>query len=394
MDIKPFIKEIAQINSCVLKIRRQTPIVIGSWKEPADFLIKKENFKGKVVDAINITLTPTGCEWAKTGGCTMCGEWSGSNLGEKVDAKYHIAQFSSAVANILSKGKYPWIRIYQEGNYTNLKEVDGSAQKVILRLASSLKGVERITIEGMARYIDKDVITLLKDSMVKPVELEVGIGFEAQDDVIRMVCVNKGQTIEQFKKAVNLLRANGIKTLAYVLLKPTFLTEIEAIDEAIKTIKKAFEIGFDRVSLEPLSIHQWSLLEALYVNGLYQTPWLWSIIEVIKNIHHLGEIRIGGVEYYPRPEVVANNHHNDNSVCSVSILEAIKKYNYLRNIDIFNDLDCHCKNEWQKELKKTYPPLKERIGSYLSKISIDNYIKNKKENTNRSKSLQSSSLNP
>ena len=394
MDIKPFIKEITQINSCVLKIRRQTPIVMGSWKEPADFLIKKESFKGKVVDAINITLTPTGCEWAKTGGCTMCGEWSGSNLGEKVDAKYHIAQFSTAVANILSKGKYPWIRIYQEGSYTNLKEVDGSAQKVILRLASSLKGVERITIEGMARYIDKDVITLLKDSMVKPVELEVGIGFEAQDDVIRMVCVNKGQTIEQFKKAVSLLKTNGIKTLAYVLLKPTFLTEKEAIDEAIKTIKKAFEIGFDRVSLEPLSIHQWSLLEALYANGLYQTPWLWSIIEVIKSTHHLGEIRIGGVEYYPRPEVVANNHHSDNSVCSISILEAIKKYNYLRNIDIFNDLNCHCKKEWQKELKKSYPPLKERIDSYLSKISIDDYIKNKKKNTNRAKSLQSSSLNP
>ena len=148
------------------------------------------------------------------------------------------------------------------------------------------------------------------------------------------------------------------------------------------------------MSLEPLSIHQWSLLEALYVNGLYQAPWLWSIIEVIKNTYNLGEIRIGGVEYYPRPEVVANNHHSDNSVCSVSILEAIKKYNYLRNIDIFNDLDCHCKKEWQKELNKSYPPLKERIDSYLSKISIDDYIKNKKKNTNRSKSLQSSSLNP
>ncbi len=105
-------------------------------------------------------------------------------------------------------------------------------------------------------------------------------------------------------------------------------------------------------------------------------------------------MRIGGVEYYPRPNVVANNHHMDNSACSISILEAIKKYNHLRQIDIFENLDCHCKKEWQNELSKTYPPLKQRINDHLSTIPIDTYIENKKKNTNKDKSLQSSSLNP
>lgn len=394
MGFKDYLPELAIINKYVSKIRKNSPATFGTWKEPADIFVKKENLKGKVIEAINVTLTPSGCEWAKTGGCTMCGEWSGSNLGDKIDAQYHIAQFASAVANSISTHPYPWIRIYQEGSYMNPREVDVLAQKVILKLASSLKGVERITIEGKARYMTNDVVKLLKDAVIPPVELEVGIGFEAQDEIIRMVCVNKGEVMDQYKKAVKLLKDNGIKTLAYVLLKPSFLTEKEGIDEAVSTIKKAFEIGFDRVSLEPLSIHQWSLLEALYMNGVYQTPWLWSIIEVIKKTHDLGEIRIGGVEYFPRPDVVANNHHADNSECSVSILEAIKKYNYSRQIDIFDKLDCRCKKEWKKELTKTYPPLKERIGNYLAKISIDDYIQKKKKKTDKSKSLQSSSLNP
>ena len=374
MNIKSFVKEISLINSSVLKIRKHTPKRMGSWKEPADLLIKKENFNGKVVDAINITLTPTGCEWANTGGCTMCGEWSGSNLGKKIDAEYHIAQFASCVAQLLLNYQSPWIKIFQEGNYINSREFDTFAQVTIIRLASLLKGVKRITIEGMARYINEDIARLLKDSIHRDVELEVGIGFESQNEIIRMVCINKGQTIPQFEKAVKILKLYGFKTLAYVLLKPAFLTEKEAIIESIKTIKKAFEIGFDRVSLEPLSVHEWSLTEALHKNGLYDTPWLWSVIEVIKKTYHLGEIRVGGIEYYPRPSIIARNHHINGSHCSKIIPDAIKKFNETQDITVFNNLSCTCKRDWEKKLLEQTIPVKERITLYLSKISLDDYL--------------------
>ena len=43
--------------------------------------------------------------------------------------------------------------------------------------------------------------------------------------------------------------------IAYVILKPPFLSEQEAITEAISTIGFANEIGFERISLEPMTIH-------------------------------------------------------------------------------------------------------------------------------------------
>ncbi|MFH1543601.1 MAG: archaeosine biosynthesis radical SAM protein RaSEA [Patescibacteria group bacterium] len=361
----------------MLKIRKNTPISIGSWRKPANLLIKRDCYKGRNVSVIDLTLTPTGCEWAKTGGCTMCGEWSGSRLGKKVDAKYHISQFATGVANIIPKTGSPWLRIYQEGSFMNNAEFDNLAQATILRLASLIKGIERVTIEGRAQYIKDKKIKELKEAIIPPVELEVGIGFEAQDELIRMVCVNKGLVKKHLYNAVNSLRKYGVRSLAYVLLKPPFVSEKEAIDEAVATIKEAFRLGFDSVSLEPLSVHPWSLVEALYLKGLYKPPWLWSIVEVINQTDGLGEIRIGGCEYYPPPEVVSRNYHKNSNSCSKRVLESLKEYNISQDINVFNSFTCKCRADWENGLESKQDSLKTRINRYLGNLSIDKYIRYK-----------------
>jgi radical SAM enzyme (TIGR01210 family) len=373
-----FILELRRINAAVLAIRENTPVTMGSWQKPADLFVKEEVFHGKKVNAVNITLTPTGCEWAKHGGCTMCGEWSGSTLGKKIDAKFHIAQFANAVIDAVPKYRSPWVRIYQEGSYMNPNEVGASAQKVILRLASMIKDVQKITVEGMAKYINEDAAKLIKSSVARGVELEVGMGFEAQDDVIRMVCVNKGEPISFFQRAISILKKYEIKTLAYVLLKPAFLGEKEAIDEAVRTIQKAFDLGFDAVSLEPVSIHEWCLVEALNKNNIYDTPWLWSIVDVVKRCGYVPDLRIGGVEYYPRPGIVVHNRHPGGDGCNAQFWETIKEYNTTQNREVFDSLQCDCKKRWEKELSQKYQPLKERINSYMDAVSIPDYIREKK----------------
>ncbi|RKX76096.1 MAG: hypothetical protein DRP87_12810 [Spirochaetes bacterium] len=59
------------------------------------------------------------------------------------------------------------------------------------------------------------------------------------------------------EEAVNLIEEYGFQSLAYILIKPPFLSEQEAIEEAIDTVKIAFELGFDAVSIEPLSVHEY-----------------------------------------------------------------------------------------------------------------------------------------
>lgn len=130
----------------------------------------------------------------------------------------------------------------------------------------------------------------------------------------------------KIEKAVDLIKDFGFRSLAYVLIKPPFLTEHEAIQEAIETVKYAFEVGFDAVSIEPVSIHDYSLVDALYLKGLFTPPWLWSVLAVAQATVNFGELRIGGMEYYPRPEIVAHNRH-DGSDCTQLGWKAISAYN-------------------------------------------------------------------
>jgi len=373
-NIRDYDNEIRSIRDWALRLRRIRPPIKTTWEEPADWVVKDSNLKGKPATVLIITLTPTGCEWARTGGCTMCGEYEGSAKNNVVSAEFHIAQFSSAISKYVAKYKPSWIRIYQEGNYTNIHEVHRSAQKTILRLASIISGVERITIESMAKYISQESARELRSALASDVELEVGMGFEAENDVVRNVCVNKGETLDDYHRALALLKKNGLRSLAYVLLKPAFLSEGEAIDEAIETVKTAYNFGFDAVSLEPMSIHEFTLVHALSLKGLYTPPWLWSVMKVAKSVHTNKEFRIGGVGYNPRPINVAHNKCQKEPNCNKACWNAIRQYNRTRRFEILDTLSCECQKDWEAECRQVQSPLKERIDSQLAKLSYGEYV--------------------
>jgi radical SAM enzyme (TIGR01210 family) len=156
-----------------------------------------------------------------------------------------------------------------------------------------------------------------------------------------------------------------------VLLKPPFLTEREAIEEAIETVKYAFEIGFDAVSIVPVSVHDYSLVDMLYLKGLFIPPWLWSVLAVAQVAVNFGETRIGGLEYYPRPEIVAHNRH-EGSDCTQLGWKVISAYNATHNPSFLYLLNCDCKRQWLEELDQIAPTLKERL-QVLEQLSIEEY---------------------
>lgn len=374
--VQDYTKQLHQIKHWAKQLRQLRPQVETDWREPADWVIKDGNLHGNPVKTLTVTLTPTGCEWASKGGCTMCGEFEGSTKSKTVPAMFHVAQFASAVSKYVTQYNPAWIRIYQEGNYTNQHEIESSAQLMILRLASLISGIRRITVESMAKYLTQESVDKLREAISQNVELEVGMGFEGENDVVRNVCVNKGENIKNFRKVVGHLKEVGLRSLAYVVLKPPFLSEGEAIKEAIATIQLADDIGFDAISLEPASIHRYTVAHALNLEGLYEPPWLWSVVEVVQSARQISDFRIGGVGFYPRPINVAYNRHPDEcDGCNSTFWAAIKEYGKSRNIDIFEDLNCACKDEWEEARQVSEPPLRTRIDQQLGCLDFDRYKK-------------------
>lgn len=378
-SVSEYTEEYKLIVDTAKKLRQLKGEYYTTWKEPAEWAVKYSNLRGKPQKVLTITLTPTGCSWAEAGGCTMCGEYEGSQKTVAVSSEFHIAQFATALAKYIKKYNPSWLRIEQEGNFINESEVGLEAQLTILRLASMINGIERITIEARPIYITTERIKLLKECIGgSNVELEIGMGLEAQNDVIRNICINKGESKKVFEDAVNLMNENGIFPLAYILLKPPFLTEGEAIQEAIDTLHYAYKIGFKRFSLEPMSLHKYTLVDALAEVGCYKIPWLWSVLEVAKSCSDIPELGIGGVGYYPRPRYLAQNHHNEKeglSDCNKIIWSALKNYSQYRDFTIFKGLSCPCQEKWRQECMRQDKPLKERIQSQLALIDIDKYAR-------------------
>jgi archaeosine synthase beta-subunit len=373
-----YVDETRRLKEAMIALRRgRTLHELPTWEEPVSIREKKVYMKGRTTNALILTLTPTGCEWAgSNGGCTMCGEFSGSMGGNKIPSEYHISQFASGIVHHLPRTKASWIRIFNEGSFLNPREIDPLALKIIITLVSMIKGVERITIESRAEYITEENLQILKDCVKDSVELEIGIGLEAQNDVVRNVCIGKGMTKENFEATVKLIKDFGLRSLTYILVKPPFLTEGESLSEAVNSIKYAFSAGTDAVKLEPTSIHSCSLVEVLFSEGLYKVPWLWTVMDIIKQTNSMGEIRIGGQEYYPKAMSVAHNYHeihNDRNgiECNARSWNAIRLYNQTLDPFVFDLLDCKCKTLWKEEIydtKKT--SLKNRINQALDRCHI------------------------
>lgn len=384
--IEEYKDELRDIVSIVKELREKHNGRHTSWMEPAEWHLKYSNINKKPELALTITLSPTGCEWAQKGGCTMCGEFEGSYK-EKIlvkDPKFHISQFAMAIGDpkIWAAAKSEnrdvvWLRINQEGNFFNEAEMNRTAQFAILNLATHIRGVKKITVESRPQYLTEEVISsvseIFKDSDIK---FEIGMGLEAKNEIIRNVCINKQEKNLDYIRAVSLMKKYGISPLAYIIIKPPFLTEAEAIDEAVETAHFAYEIGFERISFEPMSIHPYTLVDALRQTGDYCAPWLWSVVEIAKRCSDISDIvGIGGVGYYPIPSSYAHNYCNLEKDCDEQFLKAIMEYNRTRDTSIFNALSCECKKEWEKVCENSAKSLKERINTQIKRVKsiVPNY---------------------
>ena len=101
-------------------------------------------------------------------------------------------------------------------------------------------------------------------------KLEVAMGLEtAHPQVLEKL--NKRMTLDQFRRAAEFLRENGIALRVFILVKPPFLDEAEALLWARRSIDFAFDCGATVGSLIPTRFGN-GALETLAVNGEFSLP--------------------------------------------------------------------------------------------------------------------------
>jgi archaeosine synthase beta-subunit len=228
-------------------------------------------------------------------GCLNCGYYAGTGEEKEATPTQLIKQLDEGLTQGFNyEQKFDVIEFLSDGSFLGDDEYDRGAKDKIVELLSSTLHIKRILVESRPEYVinRQDEIEKYLKCLRRDQTLEIGIGLETADDFIRQVCINKGFGFGVFEHAVkkvsqiNRVHNDRCAVVAYILIKPAFLSTKETILDVIGTLQVLSDLSEKyRVKiipkLEPAAISDGTILSLLYSQNEYTPLNYWAVLEII-----------------------------------------------------------------------------------------------------------------
>jgi archaeosine synthase beta-subunit len=321
---------------------------------------------GRIYRRKKIILAAPGCTAAT---CTMCPipneAFYGLNL--KLTPEDFVQQFYAAFSDG-PINSYQLISVYNSGNWFASREIPPLARQRIYQ-AVACSQAEGMMVESLPQFITPQLMEEARTYLGNK-RLIVAIGLQSANDTVRNVCVNTTCSSQQFEYASRLLWRYGYTARVYLMVKPPFLTEQEAIDDAVASISYVAELGYEDVSLCPTRIAPYTVAAELARRNLYTAPSLWTIVDILKNAHMICKIRVtcldlDGIDsrtVYPR----------SCPSCTSTLLNFLRAYNTHHDLSAIDTLNCSCREEYRAEIgcQNKYSLL-DRVTNFLEQYEAE-----------------------
>ena len=307
--------------------------------EPTRVWVDEDNTPDGVVNSLTIILNTGGCRWARAGGCTMCGYVAESVEGGSVAHDALMDQIEVCLEHEREHADEPCeqIKIYTSGSFLDEREVGAETREAI---AETFADRDRIVVESLPDFVDREKIADFTDHGI---ETDVAIGLETATDRVRHDCVNKYFDFTDFEDACAAAAEAGAGVKAYLLMKPPFLSEEEAIDDMIASIERCADVdGCHTVSMNPCNVQRYTMVDDLHFEGGYRPPWLWSVAHVLEQTAAVDAIVVSD----PVGHGSDRGPHNCGD-CDDRVQTAIKDFNLRQDPSVFEQVDCACEHTWE-----------------------------------------------
>jgi archaeosine synthase beta-subunit len=204
---------------------------------PYAYLVENERTAtGEVVPTATIFLTNRECPWR----CLMCDLWRNTTT-ETVPDGAIPQQIDYALERLPATRQ---IKLYNSGSFFDPHAIPpGDYEAIAQRLAR----FERVIVECHPALVG-DACIQFKDLICG--KLEVAMGLETVHVEI-LQRLNKRMTLEMFEDAARFLREDDIDLRSFILVKPPFMHEDEAVEWAVRSLEFAFECGATAATLIP-----------------------------------------------------------------------------------------------------------------------------------------------
>ena len=332
----------------LIKAPENTPESVSfreSWDATKPVTVYKtpENLPdGTPCTAATVILRSKGCAWWWKSGCTFCGYFN--DVRDDVSAEDMFSQWEFAKKTTNQFEDCGMVKVYTSGTFFEDRENPPEWQDLVLRETAQM-GLH-LVVEAQAQMCTPEKISWVAD---RHPGCTVAIGLEAYDDKVLRFHVNKGFTTKQWHSAVQMLRDNNLRVKTYLLFKPPFMSEGDALLHTTSWLNKVAPYS-DEVSVNPMNIQKNTIVDRLFRNKEYRPPWLWSLVEMIMSSHeHLGDDSCR-IIVHPTAGGKIRGAHNCGE-CDRDVVAAIERYSVSGDTEEFNHLECSCKLHWKAEIE-------------------------------------------
>ena len=306
-------------------------------EKPVSIWTEKDVYNGEVVDALVVIFRTSGCRWHKKRGCSMCGYFVDTAHVTKEDL---LKQIDYASKQHTSQ---PVVKVFTSGSFFDEEEFPTEARSHLL---TTFKKARKFIFETRPEFVKKKTLESFKDIGK---EIEIAVGLESSNDHILKYVINKGFRFSDYIKVAKIIKEEGFKLKTYLLLKPPFLTEFEAIEDTLKSIYDIVPYA-DTISINPINVQNFSFVAYLWRERLYRAPWFWSLLEVLKKAHETTEKENVRLLSSPTGAGTERGIHNCRK-CDPYIKKAVERYSLNGSFSSLQVPECRCIDKWKDEIE-------------------------------------------
>jgi radical SAM enzyme (TIGR01210 family) len=216
--------------------RRPARETLDPQKPYAFFVEYEATASGGIVPVATIFLTNRECPWR----CVMCDLWR-NTLSTSLPPGAIPAQIDFALAQLPAARE---LKLYNSGSFFDARAIPVEDHAAI---ADKANAFERVIVESHPALV-ADHCLRFRDRLQCRLEIAMGLETVHPDILPRL---NKRMTLEQFAAAAAFLRANDIDLRVFIIVKPPFVRDDEALHWAQRSLDFAFECGATAATLIP-----------------------------------------------------------------------------------------------------------------------------------------------
>jgi hypothetical protein len=265
----------------------------------------------------------------------MCPFTNENNYGLHRGPVALLEQVDAVLARTIDEPPYSTLALYNDGSFFAPREIPADVQLAIAdRIAIS--GATHLVVESLPQFITRKSLAPFVERL-GPVKLEIGVGLQSSDDLIRETLVNTRITRASFEQALQVMREYCVIPKIYLMIKPPFLTDAEAVTDVVQSVAYVRALGINGVTLCPTRVSRQTVAWQLYQTGQYLPPNLWTVVEAVRRAHELLAVRVACINL--RGSDFDSVFPSSCPECADAIVDALVLFSETGNIE---DLPVSC----------------------------------------------------